>query len=132
MGKSFWSGVLTSISGLPLSLINGFSDIVSYVRLFAVGLATSAVAASFNGIILPAEAIPNMGFLDMVFAALALILGHGLNIVLALMAVMVHGIRLNMLEFASHLGVEFSGRNFSPFKLHYPEHSKSENIQVKK
>jgi V/A-type H+-transporting ATPase subunit I len=54
---------------------------------------------------------------ELVIAAVALFLGHGLNIILALMAVMVHGIRLNMLEFAGHLGVHFSGEAYKPFKL---------------
>jgi V/A-type H+-transporting ATPase subunit I len=114
-GKTFVGSVLTSIGNLPLSLINGFSDIVSYVRLFAVGMATAMVAASFNNMILPEEG--SLSFLEIPLAAVALILGHGMNIVLALMAVMVHGIRLNMLEFAGHLGVQFSGEAYNPFTL---------------
>jgi V/A-type H+-transporting ATPase subunit I len=112
----FLKSMGASIANLPLSLISGFSDIVSYVRLFAVGMATAAVAASFNNMILP-DGISGMGFLDLLIAAIALLLGHTLNIALALMAVMVHGIRLNMLEFAGHLGVQFSGEAYKPFKL---------------
>lgn len=117
--KSLRTSILVSLANLPLSLISGFSDIVSYVRLFAVGLATAAVAASFNNMILPAG-VSGMGFLDLLMAAIALLLGHGLNIALALMAVMVHGVRLNMLEFAGHLGVEFSGQAYKPFRLLSP------------
>ena len=108
--------MLISLANLPLSLISGFSDIVSYVRLFAVGMATAAVAASFNDMILP-DTTEGMGILTLIMAAIALLLGHGLNIALALMAVMVHGIRLNMLEFAGHLGVQFSGEAYKPFSL---------------
>ena len=128
--KNFFKSMLVSIANLPLSLINGFSDVVSYVRLFAVGMATAAVAASFNGMIL-SSGIENMGFVEIIFAAIALLLGHGLNIALALMAVMVHGIRLNMLEFASHLGVDFSGNAYRPFKLISSNNSvnKSENLR---
>ncbi len=114
-GKNFVSSMLTSVANLPLSLINGFSDIVSYVRLFAVGMATATVASSFNNMILPQGV--DLSFLELLMAAVALLLGHGLNVVLALMAVMVHGIRLNMLEFAGHLGVQFSGEAYQPFKL---------------
>ncbi|WP_299526838.1 hypothetical protein [Winogradskyella sp.] len=114
--NSFFKSMGASIANLPLSLISGFSDIVSYVRLFAVGMATAAVAASFNNMALP-DGIAGMGILDFVMAAVALLLGHTLNIALALMAVMVHGIRLNMLEFAGHLGVQFSGEAYKPFKL---------------
>ncbi len=114
--KNFFKSMGVSLANLPLSLISGFSDIVSYVRLFAVGMATAAVAASFNNMILP-NGVGEMGFLGLAMAAIALLLGHGLNIALALMAVMVHGIRLNMLEFAGHLGVQFSGQAYKPFKL---------------
>ena len=113
--NNFFKSILVSLANLPLSLISGFSDIVSYVRLFAVGLATAAVAASFNNMIVP-EGIGGMGFVQIALAAFALLLGHGLNIALALMAVMVHGIRLNMLEFSGHLGVQFSGESYTPFR----------------
>ena len=109
--SNFFKSMGASIANLPLSLISGFSDIVSYVRLFAV-----AVAASFNQMSLP-DGISNLGILDLIMAAIALLLGHTLNIALALMAVMVHGIRLNMLEFAGHLGVQFSGEAYKPFQL---------------
>ncbi|MDF1695365.1 MAG: hypothetical protein P1U56_06020 [Saprospiraceae bacterium] len=114
-GKTLTSSIMSSVANLPLSLINGFSDIVSYVRLFAVGMATATVATSFNGMIIPADG--NLSFLGILIAIVALALGHGLNIVLALMAVMVHGIRLNMLEFSGHLGVRFSGEAYHPFSL---------------
>ncbi len=114
--NSFLKSMGASIANLPLSLISGFSDIVSYVRLFAVGMATAAVAASFNNMALP-DGMAGLGVLDLLMAAIALLLGHTLNIALALMAVMVHGIRLNMLEFAGHLGVQFSGEAYKPFQL---------------
>ncbi|MFS4416076.1 V-type ATP synthase subunit I [Maribacter sp. 2307ULW6-5] len=113
---NFFKSMAISLGNLPLSLINGFSDIVSYVRLFAVGMATVAVATSFNGMIAP-NGFGGMGLLELLMAAVGLLLGHGLNIALALMAVMVHGIRLNMLEFAGHLGVDFSGVAYNPFTL---------------
>jgi V/A-type H+-transporting ATPase subunit I len=118
--KSFVKSMGVSLANLPLSMISGFSDIVSYVRLFAVGMATAAVASSFNNMILP-SGTEGMGMINLLMAAIALLLGHGLNIVLALMAVMVHGIRLNMLEFAGHLGVQFSGEEYRPFKLVSPK-----------
>lgn len=117
-----------SVANLPLSLISGFSDIVSYVRLFAVGMATAAVASSFNNMILP-EGTAGMGVISLLIAAIALLLGHGLNIALALMAVMVHGIRLNMLEFAGHLGVQFSGEAYEPFRLISPNNGRKNETE---
>ncbi len=131
--KGFVKSMLASIANLPLSLISGFSDIVSYVRLFAVGMATAAVAASFNNMIVP-NGFGDLGILEILVAAIALLLGHGLNIALALMAVMVHGIRLNMLEFAGHLGVQFSGEAYKPFTLktlEYPNNSDKNYKSIK-
>ncbi len=105
-------GVLITLGDLPLSIISSFSDVVSYLRLFAVGFATFIVANSFNQ--MAAEA--GVGLLGSIAAAVILFLGHGINIILALMAVVVHGIRLNMLEFSGHLNMQWSGVPYRPFK----------------
>jgi V/A-type H+-transporting ATPase subunit I len=111
--KNIVRGILITLGDLPLSIISSFSDVVSYLRLFAVGYASVTVAASFNDMAL-GSGVDNIisGFL----AALVLVLGHTLNIVLGLMAVVVHGIRLNMLEFSSHLDMQWSGKEYKPFK----------------
>ncbi|MDX1284211.1 MAG: hypothetical protein R3182_04320 [Draconibacterium sp.] len=113
-GTGFLSGMLASIGNLPLSIINGFSDIISYIRLYAVGLSTVLMAASFNQMAI-GEGITTVA--SGVVAVIVLILGHGLNMMLAAMAVLVHGVRLNMLEYAGHADVEFSGSEYKPFKL---------------
>lgn len=110
--KNVIKGVLQTLGNLPLDLISSFSDIVSYLRLFAVGYASVVVASSFN-----AMAEPMFGSaIGSFVGALVLFLGHGLNIILGAMAVIVHGIRLNMLEFSGHLGMQWSGRPYKPFK----------------
>lgn len=111
--KSMLKGALMSLGDLPLKVINSFSDVVSYLRLFAVGYATVAVAMAFNSMALDSGI--NSIFSGVV-AALILLLGHTLNILLALMAVIVHGIRLNMLEFSGHLDMEWTGIKYEPFK----------------
>ena len=97
---------------LPLSLVSNFVDLVSYVRLFAVGAATFAIAQAFNQMAV-GSGIGNV--VAGLVAALVLFFGHTLNILLATMGVLVHGVRLNMLEFASHLGMEWTGRPYRPF-----------------
>jgi V/A-type H+/Na+-transporting ATPase subunit I len=77
-------------------------------------LATVLMAVSFNEMAI-GDGITTI--VSGIVAILILILGHGLNMVLAAMAVIVHGVRLNMLEYAGHAGVEFSGNEYSPFKL---------------
>jgi V/A-type H+-transporting ATPase subunit I len=87
------------LGDLLLNVINSFTDVISYIRLFAVGLATVAVADAAN----------NMNLFWIIFL-------HTLNIILAAMAVLVHGLRLNLLEFSGHLGMEWTGIAYNPFK----------------
>lgn len=96
----------------PLSMVNCFVDIVSYIRLFAVGLATLSVAASFNDM---AMQIGVNRIWTVPIFALILILGHGLNIVLCALGILVHGVRLNTLEFSLHKNVEWKGFAYKPF-----------------
>jgi V/A-type H+-transporting ATPase subunit I len=97
---------------LPLDVIGNFVDVVSYVRLFAVGSASLAVAEAFNDMAL-AKGIngPVAGLI----AAFILFGGHALNIILAAMGILVHGVRLNTLEFSGHIGMQWTGKKFTPF-----------------
>ena len=105
-------GIGEGIGTVALSLMNNFTDVISYVRLFAVGLASLAIAETTNTL--------SSGFGDGVAAFAAgvviLIIGHGLNIILGLMSVLVHGVRLNVLEFSGHANVTWSGFSFEPLK----------------
>jgi V/A-type H+-transporting ATPase subunit I len=49
-------------------------------------------------------------------AALILFLAHTLNILLSALGVIVHGVRLNTLEFSGHLGMQWTGIPFKPFR----------------
>ena len=102
---------LKNIVSVLLGVVNVFSDIVSYIRLWAVGLAGAAISATVNEL-----ASPLLGnFMFMIFAVILLVFGHGLNMILNVLSVIVHGIRLNTLEFSSHLDMSWSGHKFKPF-----------------
>ncbi len=101
----------------PLGLINGFVDTLSYIRLYAVGLAGACIASNFNQILAGLADGPVMTAIS----GIALTAGHVLNIVLVLMAIMVHAIRLNALEFSNHMGLEWSGYDYNPFNRKNPE-----------
>ncbi len=76
-----------------------------------MGLAGLAISQTVNNM-----AGPLLGsFLLFIAGALLLVFGHGLNLVMALLSVIVHGVRLNMLEFSGHLGMEWSGYKYEPF-----------------
>ncbi|MBE6758321.1 MAG: ATPase [Ruminococcaceae bacterium] len=103
---------LKDIVSVLLGVVNVFSDIVSYIRLWAVGLAGAAISTTVNEL-----ASPMLGnFLFMIFAIIVLVFGHGLNMILNVLSVIVHGIRLNTLEFSSHLNMSWSGHKFKPFE----------------
>lgn len=95
-----------------LSSISAFGDIVSYIRLFAVGLATVAIAQSFNSM---AAGMAQSGVVGIIGAVLVVLVGHTLNLLMAALAIIVHGVRLNVLEFSSHLGLEWKGTAYRPF-----------------
>lgn len=111
----FVKGLKRGLSQFPLFLldgIGGLSNIVSYVRLFAVGIASKEVALAFNGMAI------DLGFdsLTSIFlAVLVLVFGHLVNLILIAMSVIVHGIRLNILEFSGQMKMEWSGTPYEPF-----------------
>lgn len=110
IGQSVLESCKNIISVL-LGVVNVFSDIVSYIRLWAVGLAGSAISNTVNEM-----AGPLLGHAITFIAFVALIaFGHGLNMVLNLLSVIVHGVRLNTLEFSTHLGMSWSGFKYNPF-----------------
>lgn len=114
-GTNFFKGVglgLANFFPTALDSISAFSDLISYIRLFAVGLATVEIANSFNTM---AAGVADGAF-GIAAAVAILFLGHSLNLVMGALSVVVHGVRLNMLEFSRHLGMEWSGIPYRPFR----------------
>jgi len=102
---------------LPFSLVSSFVDVLSYIRLFAVGLSGVYVASCFNDMgkmvlnSLPKEWFV-VGLIGLILVALA---GHVLNILLGFMGVLVHAVRLNTLEFSNHADMQWTGIAYHPF-----------------
>jgi V/A-type H+-transporting ATPase subunit I len=116
--------VFTGLGAKPLSrLIQGFlgltkitsafGDVLSYLRLFALGLATSSLAVSFND--MAHQIKTGMPGIGIVFAVGVLILGHAMNLVLGLSSCVIHGLRLNVIEFFNW-GLKEEGKLYQPFK----------------
>ena len=102
---NFFKGVAKGFGGLLttfLDSIGAFADIISYIRLFAVGLATVEIAKSFNSM----ASDLGSSIVGIVGAILILGFGHALNLAMGALSVIVHGVRLNMLEFSGHLGMD--------------------------
>jgi V/A-type H+-transporting ATPase subunit I len=103
--------------GFFFGLSGTFVDLLSYIRLFAVGLSSYYIANSFNDMgvnLLPENSTMALPFYiaGMVFI---ITFGHVLNILLGFLGVMVHGIRLNTLEFSNHMGLQWIGYAYQPF-----------------
>jgi V/A-type H+-transporting ATPase subunit I len=103
---------LANFVSVFLGVVSNFADIVSYIRLWAVGLAGLAISQTVNSMLGPMLGKASLFLIGL----LALIIGHLFNITLSFLSVIVHGIRLNMLEFSVHLGMEWSGFEYHPFK----------------
>ena len=100
---------------LPLNIMSCLGDIISYVRLFAVGLASVKVAQNFNEMAVGLDMPIWIKWLPLV---LILLVGHGLNFAMAGLSILVHAVRLNTLEFSNHKGISWAGYAFTPFKKH--------------
>ena len=96
----------------PFDVIGSFTDVLSYIRLFAVGLAGASIALNFNSMAID---IAKVSPYCIVLGVLVVLIGHGLNLALCVMSVLVHAIRLNTLEFSNHSGLTWSGTAFHPF-----------------
>ncbi len=90
-----------------------FGDTLSYLRLFALGLASASLALTFNDLARQVgEQVPGLGLLLQI---LLLLIGHGLNMALGLVSGVVHGLRLNYIEFYNW-ALSGEGYPFRPFK----------------
>ena len=117
-GDGFFRGLSRTLNvgnliHTALTAISSFADIISYIRLFAVGLATVEIAKSFNN--MAGGAMQAGSVFAVVAGIVVLLIGHALNLVMGGLSVLVHGIRLKMLEFSGHLGNEWTGFAYRPF-----------------
>lgn len=109
IGQGIKAGLADSFT-VFLNTISCFGNVMSYIRLFAVGMAGLAISQSFNNIA--------AGFSGplIIAAVVVVLIGHGLNIIMCFLSVVVHGVRLNVLEFSGQVGLEWTGIAYEPFK----------------
>ena len=107
IGSGLWESYNT-VTGL-------LGDVLSYLRLYALGLAGAMLGKAFNDIGMmilgDGKSIP----LWIPFILIILI-GHALNIAMCALGAFVHPLRLNFLEFFKNSGYEAAGRNYNPLK----------------
>ena len=98
------------------NMITGLvGDVLSYIRLYALGLAGSMLGMAFNdmGVMILGDS-PNIG--KWIGFLLLIIFGHTLNIAMCALGAFVHPLRLNFLEFFKNAGYEATGRVYNPLK----------------
>lgn len=103
--------IISGAFGNLYSIINFFSDLLSYTRLFGLGLATGVIAMVFNQIaVVMIDIIPVLGY---VVAIVLLLIGHLFNIGINTLGAYVHNSRLQFVEFFGKF-YEGGGRLFNP------------------
>lgn len=106
-GTGLWNAY-NVISGL-------LGDTLSYIRLYAIGLTGAILGGVFNGLAIEqTEGLPAV--LRFIVAGIILILGHGLNISLAMISSFVHPLRLTFVEYYKNSEFEGGGTAYAPLK----------------
>ena len=89
-------------------------DVLSYIRLYALGLAGGMLGAAFNDLGLMVRGDGGVG--GWIFFVLILLLGHVINLLMSCLGAFVHPLRLNFVEYFKNAGYEGKGRGYKPLK----------------
>ena len=115
-GSGLWN-TYNNVTGL-------LSDVLSYIRLFAIGLSGGVLALVFNSLALgitgldgDLSASPWWAIaLQAVGASIILLIGHGINLFMSTISSLVHPMRLTFVEFYKNAGFEMGTRSFEPLR----------------
>lgn len=105
IGKGVWD-IYSTVTGI-------FGDILSYIRLFALGLSSAILGFVINDIAM--QILGSSKIIGPVFFIIFLLLGHTLNILIASLGSFVHPMRLTFVEFYKNAGFKGGGREYKPF-----------------
>jgi V/A-type H+-transporting ATPase subunit I len=116
IGAGLWDAY-NNITGL-------LSDVLSYIRLFAIGLSGGVLAQVFNSLAMGLSGMGDMapgtpwyGYIVPVIAAsIILLIGHGINLFMSAISSFVHPMRLTFVEFYKNAGFEMGQRSFDPLR----------------
>ena len=108
IGSGLWN-LYNNITGL-------LSDVLSYIRLFAIGLSGGVLALVFNS--LADGFVPEgAGLVTRILIMLPILLiGHGINLFMSTISSFVHPMRLTFVEFYKNAGFEMASRSFEPLR----------------
>ena len=98
-------------------------DVLSYIRLFALGLSGGVMGLVFNELAINMGADIGIPVVSQLFTVVILLFGHGINIFIAVLGSFVHPMRLTFVEFYKNAGFEGNGKQYKPF-ARYKEETK--------
>lgn len=105
IGQGIWS-IYTTVTGV-------FGDLLSYIRLFALGLSSAILGFVINEIGM--EILSASKILGPIFFVVFLLVGHTLNILIASLGSFIHPARLTFVEFYKNAGFTGGGKAYKPF-----------------
>jgi V/A-type H+/Na+-transporting ATPase subunit I len=88
-------------------------DILSYIRLFALGVSSAILGLVFNSMAMSMK--PDNVIFGPIVMIIILVLGHGITIFMATLGAFVHPIRLTFVEFYKNAGFTGGGKAYTPF-----------------
>ena len=93
-------------------------DVLSYIRLYALGLAGGMLGAAFNnlGLMVMGGSVEGAIWFQWIPFVLILVLGHVLNLAMSALGAFVHPLRLSFVEYFKNAGYEGKGTLYQPFK----------------
>lgn len=113
--KNLFSNIGIGIWELYNNITGLLGDVLSYIRLFALGLSGSIIASVFNDLAVGMS--PDIPVLKYVVMVIILLIGHGINMFMCAIGSFVHPLRLTFVEFYKNAGFEGGGREYEPFKV---------------
>lgn len=87
-------------------------DLLSYIRLFALGIATAILGFVFNSLAMSVSG----GFFGAIFMVIVLVIGHSINLFMGGLGAFVHPMRLTFVEFYKNAGFNGGGKKYHPFR----------------
>ncbi len=123
-GKNIFANVGAGLWNTYNNITGLLSDVLSYIRLFAIGLSGGVLALVFNSLALGMTGLENgidgqawwTVALKIVGASAIILIGHGINLFMSAISSFVHPMRLTFVEFYKNAGFEMASREFEPLK----------------
>lgn len=115
-GKKNLFGILNIGSGLwdAYNMVTGLlGDVLSYIRLFALGISGSVMGFVFNSLAM--DISPDIIIVKQIVMLVILLIGHAMNIFMSALSAFVHPMRLTFVEFYKNSGFTGGGKKYNPF-----------------